>query len=60
MDGVVITTPTHAHADLARRALRAGKHVMVEKPVAETLADTIKTIKVAKETGNYLFCAYTK
>jgi predicted dehydrogenase len=33
IDAVVIATPVHTHADLARRALLAGKHVLIEKPM---------------------------
>ena len=34
--GVIIATPAATHFDLARRALEAGKHVLVEKPLATT------------------------
>ena len=33
LDGVVISTPTKTHHELAKRALAAGKHVLVEKPL---------------------------
>src|SRR3954451_2174422 len=34
VDAVAIATPVHTHYDLAMSALRAGKHVLVEKPLA--------------------------
>ncbi len=39
IDLIVIATPNDTHADLARRALAAGKHVVVDKPFTVTLAD---------------------
>ena len=36
---MVIATPVPTHADLARQALEAGKHVFVEKPLAQSVAD---------------------
>jgi predicted dehydrogenase len=40
IDAVVICTPPHTHRELAERAVSAGKHVLLEKPVAHTLRDT--------------------
>jgi myo-inositol 2-dehydrogenase/D-chiro-inositol 1-dehydrogenase/scyllo-inositol 2-dehydrogenase (NAD+) len=39
VDAVVIASPTFTHAELATRALSAGKHVLCEKPLATTLAE---------------------
>lgn len=39
VDGVVITTPTFTHAELAVAALEVGKHVMCEKPLASSVGD---------------------
>ena len=51
LDLVSICTPTDSHIDLATRALRAGKHVLVEKPVS-LVADQIRRLDaIAKETG---------
>lgn len=49
--GVVIAAPAVDHADLARRALEAGKHVFVEKPLAMTVADAEALARLANETG---------
>ena len=51
LDAVVIATPVPTHADLARRALEAGKHVFVEKPVALTAADAEAVAALAEERG---------
>ena len=51
LDAVVIATPVPTHADLARRALNAGKHVFVEKPVALTAADAEEVSDLAEERG---------
>ena len=42
VDGVVIATPATTHAGLATKALQAGKHVMVEEPLATALADAVR------------------
>jgi predicted dehydrogenase len=49
-DAVIIATPAEAHYDLALQALRAGKHVLVEKPIAATLeqADEMATLSTAR------------
>src|SRR6202000_194042 len=35
---IIVNTPNNTHFDLARQTLQAGKHVLVEKPIAETVA----------------------
>jgi predicted dehydrogenase len=50
-DAVVIATPTLYHAGLAEAALRAGKHVFVEKPVTATLAEADALISLAAAQG---------
>ncbi|SDS37103.1 Gfo/Idh/MocA family protein [Actinoplanes derwentensis] len=50
-DVVVICTPVHTHTELAETALRAGAHVLLEKPVAPTLADFEHLVAVQRETG---------
>ncbi len=39
IDALIIATPVHTHADLALRALNAGKHILVEKPLASSVQD---------------------
>lgn len=54
VDGVVIATPAATHADLAVRAFAAGKHVLVEKPVALSLADAVRIDAAARRAGRAL------
>lgn len=48
---VSICTPTDSHAALAIQMLRAGKHVLVEKPVAVTSADVRRVVDAARDSG---------
>ena len=48
---VMIATPDHMHAPATLAALRAGKHVYVEKPMAHTIEEARLMTKVAKETS---------
>jgi len=50
-DAIVIGTPDHMHAPITIAALRAGKHVYVEKPMAHTVEEARVMTRVAKETG---------
>ncbi len=54
IDLVVIATPTATHFDMARRALEAGKHVVVDKPVAVTVAEAEALIELAERVGRRL------
>ena len=54
-DALSIAAPTPAHADLAIRALRAGKDVLVEKPLAVTPEEGETILAAARETGRALF-----
>lgn len=47
VDAVVIASPTFAHAEIALAALRAGKHVLCEKPLASTLSDARAIVEAA-------------
>lgn len=51
---VVLATPTDTHAGLAIAALSAGKHVLVEKPMAATLAEVDRMTAAATEAGRIL------
>ena len=53
-DAVLVTATLAAHAPLAIQALQAGKHVLVEKPFAPTVAEARKVVDVADEVGRTL------
>ena len=50
-DAVILATPTKMHVAQAEQVMRAGKHVLVEIPVTDSVADAEKLVKIAKETG---------
>jgi predicted dehydrogenase len=54
VDLMVIATPSQHHCDNAIAAMRAGKHVLVEKPMAPSLAEVDAMMAVAAETGQIL------
>ena len=58
IDAVYIALPNDLHADYTIRALKAGKHVMVEKPLATTLADGSAMVAAAQDSGCFLMTAY--
>ena len=51
VDGVILATPTQLHAAQGIAAMEAGKHVMIEIPMADTLADSEKLVAKQAETG---------
>lgn len=57
VDALVICTPNDTHAELAITALEAGKHVMVERPIAPDPADAARMIQAAREAGRQLMVA---
>jgi predicted dehydrogenase len=58
VDAVVLATPTSTHAALARRALEAGKHVLVEKPVATRLTEAEALAALAARAGRVLMVGH--
>ena len=59
VDAVVIATPPTSHVTLALEAIRAGKHVLVEKPLATTTADAQLLVDAAREVGVTLMSGHT-
>jgi 2-hydroxy-4-carboxymuconate semialdehyde hemiacetal dehydrogenase len=51
VEAAIITSPTQIHAAQAVEIMRAGKHVQVEIPIADSLADSEQILAVQKETG---------
>src|SRR5438552_12106049 len=58
IDAVVIATPNALHAPQAVACLRAGKHVLVEKPMARTVAEADEMIRAARQAGTSLMVAH--
>jgi predicted dehydrogenase len=54
VEAVAIATPVHTHARLALAALEAGKHVLVEKPMADNVADAQRMVQAAADRGRTL------
>lgn len=59
VDGVVIATPAASHYTLAKQALRSGKHVFVEKPLAMTTAEADELAQLAANAKRVLFAGHT-
>jgi predicted dehydrogenase len=59
LDAIVIATPAATHHKLASAALRAGKHVFVEKPLASSAADALDLVEIAEVNGLVLMPGHT-
>jgi len=57
VDVVLVLTSMNDHGRLARAGLEAGRHVLVEKPVATTLAEAERVLAVAADAPGHLVCA---
>jgi 2-hydroxy-4-carboxymuconate semialdehyde hemiacetal dehydrogenase len=51
IDAVILASPTQVHAKQAEQVMRAGKHVLIEIPMADTVADSERLVEIQKETG---------
>jgi len=60
VDAVILCTPTQLHARQAIAAMRAGKHVQVEIPVADSWADAQEVQRVQEETGKVCMVGHTR
>lgn len=60
LDAVIVASPTDVHADQTERALRAGKHVLVEIPLATSLADVDRLDRLAREVDRRLMVCHTQ
>jgi len=59
LDAVVVATPVRQHYQMARAALLAGKHVLVEKPLASSAAECAELIELADARGLTLMVGHT-
>src|SRR3984885_9129468 len=60
LDAVLLTTPTQMHSDQGEQCMRAGKHVMIEIPMADSLADSQRLVNVQRETGVVAMAGHTR
>jgi 2-hydroxy-4-carboxymuconate semialdehyde hemiacetal dehydrogenase len=60
VDAVILCTPTQIHASQAIACLKAGKHVQVEIPLADRLADAQAVVRLQQETGKVAMAGHTR
>src|SRR6202021_2063650 len=60
VEAAILATPTQMHADQSVQCLRAGKHVQVEIPMSDTVADAERVLKAQKETGLIAMAGHTR
>lgn len=59
VEAVVVATPASSHYELAKQALKSGKHVLVEKPLATTTAEADDLAALAEASGKVLMVGHT-
>ena len=60
IEAVILTTPTQLHAAQGEQCMRAGKHVMIEIPMADSVADSERLVRVQSETGVVAMAGHTR
>jgi 2-hydroxy-4-carboxymuconate semialdehyde hemiacetal dehydrogenase len=60
LDAVILTTPTQMHAAQGIECMRAGKHVMIEIPMADSVADSERLVSTQRETGVIAMAGHTR
>ena len=60
LDAVILCTPTQMHAEQTLACLKAGKHVQVEIPLADSLAGAKAVVDMQKQTGLVAMCGHTR
>ena len=60
LDAVILSTPTQLHAAQGELCMRAGKHVMIEIPMADSLADSERLLQVQKACGVIAMAGHTR
>ncbi len=60
LDAVILCTPTQMHAEQSVACLKAGKHVQVEIPLADSLAGAQAVVDLQKQTGLVAMCGHTR
>ena len=59
LDAIVIATPVFSHYELAKESLQSGKHVLVEKPMTNSVETSLSLIKLANEMNRVLMVGHT-
>ena len=60
LEAVILTTPTQMHAAQGIECMRAGKHVMIEIPMADSVADSELLVRTQRETGVVAMAGHTR
>ena len=60
VDAVILCTPTQMHAAQAVACMKAGKHVQVEIPLADSLRDAYRVVQLQENTGLVAMCGHTR
>src|SRR5271169_1578463 len=60
LEAMILATPTQMHAQQGEQVMRAGKHVQIEIPIADNLADSERLAKAQKETGVIAMGGHTR
>jgi 2-hydroxy-4-carboxymuconate semialdehyde hemiacetal dehydrogenase len=60
VEAAILATPTQLHADQSVQCLRAGKHVQVEIPMSDSVADAERVLKAQQETGLIAMAGHTR
>ena len=59
VEAVAIATPPATHAEIALRCIEAGRHLLVEKPLADSYEAGLRMVQAAQERGVVLHCDHT-
>ncbi|WP_174571064.1 Gfo/Idh/MocA family oxidoreductase [Polaromonas sp. C04] len=60
VDAVILCTPTQMHAEQSIACLKAGKHVQVEIPLADSLKEAEAVVALARQSGRVAMCGHTR
>ena len=59
VDAIAIATPVHTHFPIAKTCLESGKHVLIEKPLASSIAQGEELVNIAEKNNLRLMCDHT-
>ena len=60
LDGIINTTPNHVHLETTRQAADNGKHVFLDKPIANTVSEGLEITRICKDAGVVLGMGYQR